>query len=347
MYRIKNEHFGETPEGKKVEKFILSNSKGISVQLITLGATLVSLKIPDRRGQIDEVTLGFDKLEQYLQEKYYFGATIGRFANRIAGGLFHLDDIEYHLSCNENGLNHLHGGNRGYDKVLWQAESWQNKNTIGVSFNYISPDGEEGYPGNLTSEVTYSLNEDNELKIEYLAKTDKKTIVNLTNHTYWNLSGRLSETVLNHKLTLLGKKYLPIDNNLIPTGEIRDVFGTPMDFTEPKLIGEDIENVAGGYDHCFVIDGSGEKLNLAAIAHEPRSGRTMEVLTTKPGIQFYSGNKISDVRGANGVLFHKHSGLCLEAEFYPNSINEDSFPSPVLYSDKEYHQATMYRFFIN
>jgi aldose 1-epimerase len=346
MNSIKNDLFGKTSNGKKIESFILSNSKRVSVQLINLGATIVSLKMPDRRGQIGEVALGFDNPEQYLQEKYYFGATIGRFANRIANGLFYLDNKEYHLACNENGVNHLHGGKRGFDKVLWESKSWQNKNKSRVSFTYISQDGEEGYPGNLSLEVTYSLNEDNELKIEYWAKTDKNTIVNLTNHSYWNLSGRLSETVLNHELTLFSNKYLPVDNNLIPTGEIRDVSGTPMDFTEPRLIGEGIGNVSGGYDHCFVINNSGNKLNLAAIVHEPKSGRTMEVLTTKPGIQFYSGNKISHVIGANRVLFHKHSGLCLESEFYPNSINVDNFPSPILYPDKEYHQVTKYRFFI-
>jgi aldose 1-epimerase len=347
MESIKNDLFGKISEGKSVERFILSNSKGISAKLITLGATLISLELPDREGKKSEVILGYDNLEQYLSGKYYFGATIGRFANRITGGIFWLDNVEYQLACNENGLNHLHGGKRGFDKVLWEPESWKSRNSAGVSFTYLSPDGEEGYPGNLNSKVTYSLNKDNELRIEYYAKTDKATIVNLTNHSYWNLSGNLSKTVLNHELTLKCNKYLPVDKNLIPIGEMRDVCGTPMDFTEPKLIGEDIKNVAGGYDHCFVIDGSGEKLDLSAVVHEPMSGRNMEVLTTKPGIQFYSGNKISNVRGAKGVVFHKHSGLCLETEFYPNSINVDKFPSPILYPGEEYHYITIYRFSID
>ena len=284
MESIKHDLFGKTPEGKQVEIFILNNSKGITATVMALGATLISFKMPDRRGQIKEVTLGYDNLEQYLRGKYYFGATVGRFANRIAGGIFRLDNVEYHLACNENGLNHLHGGNRGFDKVLWEPESWRSRNAVGVSFTYISPDGEEGYPGNLSSKVNYSLSENNELKIEYYAKTDKSTIVNLTNHSYWNLSGTASETILNHELTLKCNKYLPVDNNLIPTGEIRDVCETPMDFTKPKLIGKDIGNTEGGYDHCFVIDSSSKRLKLAAIVCEPKSRRAMEVLTTKPGI---------------------------------------------------------------
>lgn len=344
---IKHDLFGKTPEGKDVERFILNNSKGMTVKLITLGATLISLEMPDREGEKSEVTLGFDNLTQYLSGKYYFGATIGRFANRIAGGIFRLDNTEYQLACNENGLNHLHGGNRGFDKVLWEPDILESRNAVGVSFTYISPDGEEGYPGNLDSKVTYSLNEDNELKIEYYAKTDKATIVNMTNHSYWNLSGNLSGTVLSHELTLKCNKYLPVDNNLIPTGQIRDVYGTPMDFSKPKLIGRDIANIEGDYDHCFLINGPSNKLNPAAMLHEPKTGRAMEVLTTKPGIQVYSGNKIRDVRGAKGTLFHKYSGLCLETEFFPNSINEDNFPSPILYPGKVYQHIAIYRFFID
>jgi aldose 1-epimerase len=347
MDNIKHDIFGKMPDGKDVGRFILNNSKGITVKLITLGATLISLGMPDKKGEKSEVILGYDNLEQYLLGQYYFGATIGRFANRIAGGTFRLDNNEYQLACNENGLNHLHGGYRGFDKVLWEPECWESQNAVGVSFTYFSPNGEEGYPGNLNSKVIYSLNEDNELKIEYYAKTDKATIVNMTNHSYWNLSGTLSETVLNHELTLNCNKYLPVDNNLIPTGEIRDVYGTPMDFSKPKIIGKDIANIKGGYDHCYVIDGQDNRLNSVAMLHEPKTGRTMEVLTTKPGIQLYSGNKIGDIKGANGVLFHKHSGLCLETEFFPNSINENKFPSPILYPGKEYNYITIYHFFIS
>ncbi len=243
-------------------------------------------------------------------------------------------------------MNHLHGGNRGFDKVVWQAESLKDTALAGVRFSYLSPDGEEGYPGNLRVSVSYSLNENNELKIEYHARTDKTTIVNLTNHTYWNLAVAGSGTVMNHELTLNCKKYLPVNNNLIPTGEIEDVYGTLMDFTKPKLIGEDINNTTGGYDHCFVIDSSKQGLNLAAKLHEPKNGRSMEILTTKPGIQFYSGNLIEDTKGAGGTLFQRYGGLCLETEFFPNSVNEPKFPSPILYPHKTYNQVTIHRFYV-
>ena len=341
---VKYELFGTTPEGEKVGKFLLNNSKGITATIMSLGGTVISLKMPDREGEIKEVTLGFDNLQQYLAGHSYFGAAIGRFANRIAKGVFQLDGVKYYLACNEKSLNHLHGGNKGFDKVVWQAESFEDTTLTGVTFSYLSSDGEEGYPGNLRVTVTYSLNEDNEFKIEYNAQTDKPTIVNLTNHTYWNLAGAGSGTVLNHQLTLKSKKYLPVNNSLIPTGEIKTVHGTPMDFTMPKLIGKDIHDTAGGYDHCFVIESSNQELSLAAKLYEPESGRTMEILTTTPGIQFYSGNFLDNVRGAGGALFQKHSGLCLETGFFPNSINEPEFPSPILYPDRTYHQVTIHRF---
>ena len=344
---VKQKLFGTTPQGEKVEKFILSNSQGITATVMNLGGTVISLKMPDREGEIKEITLGFDNLQQYLTSHFYFGAAIGRFANRIAKGVFQLNGIKYHLALNDHGLNHLHGGNKGFDKVIWQAESFEDTASTGVVFSYLSSDGEEGYPGNLKVTVTYSLNEDNEFKIEYDAQTDKSTIVNLTNHTYWNLTGAGSGTVMNHQLTLKSKKYLLVDNSLIPTGEIKNVYGTPMDFTKSKLIGEDIHDTAGGYDHCFVIEPSNQELNLAAKVYEPKSGRTMEILTTTPGIQFYSGNFLTDTKGADGALFQKHSGLCLETEFFPNSINEPGFPSPILYPDRTYHQVTIHRFSID
>ena len=341
---VKYELFGTTPEGEKVGKFILNNSKGITASVMSLGGTVISLKMPDREGEIKEITLGFDNLQQYLASYFYFGAIIGRFANRIAKGVFQLDGVRYYLARNDNGLNHLHGGNKGFDKVVWQAESFKDNTSTEVAFSYLSSDGEEGYPGNLRVIVTYSLNEDNEFKIEYNAQTDKPTIVNLTNHTYWNLAGAGSGTVMNHQLTLKGKKYLPVNNNLIPTGEIKTVYGTPMDFTKPKLIGKDIHDTAGGYDHCFVIESLNQELSLAAKLYEPESGRTMEILTTTPGIQFYSGNFLDNIRGAGGALFQKHGGLCLETGFFPNSINEPNFPSPILYPDRTYHQVTIHRF---
>ena len=342
---VKYELFGTTPEGEKVGKFILNNSQGVTATVMSLGSTIISLKMPDREGEIKEVTLGFDNLQQYLAGHSYFGAVIGRFANRIAKGVFQLEGVRYDLARNENGLNHLHGGNQGFDKVIWQAESFEDTVLSGVTFSYLSSDGEEGYPGNLRVTVTYSLNEDNEFKIEYDAQTDKTTIVNLTNHTYWNLAGAGSGTVMNHQLTLKSKKYLPVNNYLIPTGEIKTVYGTPMDFTKPKLIGKDINDTAGGYDHCFVIESLNQERSLAAKLYEPESGRTMEILTTTPGIQFYSGNFLDHIRGAGGALFQKHSGLCLETGFFPNSINEPEFPSPILYPDRTYHQVTIHRFF--
>jgi len=341
---VKYELFGTTPEGEKVGKFILNNSKGITATIMSLGGTVISLKMPDREGEIKEITLGFDNLQQYLAGHSYFGAAIGRFANRIAKGVFRLDGVTYYLARNDHGLNHLHGGNKGFDKVVWQAESFKDTALTGVVFSYLSPDGEEGYPGNLRVTITYSLNEDNEFKIEYDAQTDKPTIVNLTNHTYWNLAGAGSGTVMNHQLTLNSKKYLPVNNSLIPTGEIKAVFDTPMDFTKPKLIGKDIHDTADGYDHCFVIESSNQELNLAAKLYEPESGRTMGILTTTPGIQFYSGNFLDNIKGAGGALFQKHSGLCLETGLFPNSINEPGFPSPILYPDKAYHQVTIHRF---
>jgi len=341
---VKYELFGTTPEGEKVGKFTLNNSKGITATIMSLGGTVISLKMPDREGKIKEITLGFDNLQQYLAGHSYFGAAIGRFANRIAKGVFQLDGVKYYLACNEKGLNHLHGGNKGFNKVVWQAESFKDATLTGVTFSYLSSDGEEGYPGNLKVTIAYSLNEDNEFKIEYDAQTDKSTIVNLTNHTYWNLAGAGSGTIMNHQLTLKSKKYLPVNNSLIPTGEIRTVYDTPMDFTKPKLIGEDIHDTASGYDHCFVIEALNQELSLAAKLYEPESGRTMEIFTTTPGIQFYSGNFLDNVRGAGGALFQKHGGLCLETGFFPNSINEPGFSSPILYPDKTYHQVTIHRF---
>jgi aldose 1-epimerase len=341
---VKYELFGTTPEGEKVGKFILNNSKGITATIMSLGGTVISLKMPDREGKIKEITLGFDNLQQYLAGHSYFGAAIGRFANRIAKGVFQLDGVQYYLARNDHDLNHLHGGNKGFDKVVWQAESFKDTALTGVVFSYLSSDGEEGYPGNLKVTITYSLNENNEFKIEYDAQTDKTTIVNLTNHTYWNLAGAGSGTIMNHQLTLKSKKYLPVNNHLIPTGEIKTVYDTPMDFTKPKLIGKDVHNSSGGYDHCFVIEPSNQEPSLAARLYEPESGRTMEILTTTPGIQFYSGNFLDSIRGAGGALFQKHSGLCLETGFFPNSINEPGFPSPILYPDRTYHQITIHRF---
>jgi len=344
--KIKDELFGITPQGEEVKKFNMENSRGISVAVINWGATVVSLRMPNQKGNPQEITLGFDNLLQYLEHNFYFGATIGRFANRIAGGFFQLGGLSYQLACNEKGINHLHGGNKGFDKVIWQAEVFEEGDLAGIKFSYLSTDKEEGYPGTLKVEVEYSLNEDNELKIEYFARTDQPTIVNLTNHTYWNLAGAGSGTILGHQLTIKSDKYLPVNGNLIPTGEIKSVYGTPMDFTRPKLIGRDFPQLENGYDHCFVLEPFDHDLKLVAIVYEPDSGRTMEIFTTKPGIQFYSGNMLEDITGAQGRLFQRYGGLCLETEYFPNAINEPTFVSPVLLPGEVYHHITIHRFSI-
>lgn len=344
--KIKNELFGITPQGEEVKKFTMENSRGITAAVITLGGTLVSLRMPDRKGNTREITLGFDSISQYLAHKFYFGATIGRFANRIARGIFQLEGVKYHLACNEKGKHHLHGGNKGFDKVVWQAEGFEKEDAAELKLSYLSLDGEEGYPGNLKVEVNYSLNEDNELKIEYFAQTDKPTIINLTNHTYWNLAGAGSGTIMQHQLTINSDQYLPTDEDLIPTGEISSVYHTPLDFTRPKLIGRDFPQLANGYDHCFVLASLSDELKLAAQLYEPESGRTMEILTTKPAIQLYTGNFLYEVGGAGGILFQKYGALCLETEYFPNSVNEHKFPSPVLYPAKTYHHITIHRFSI-
>lgn len=341
------ELFGTTKDGKTVEKFTLGNSKGITAAVMNLGGILISFKMPDRTGAVREITLGFDTLDEYLAGHPYFGAIIGRFANRIARGRFQLDGVEYTLARNEKNINHLHGGIMGFDKVVWQTEAFQDSALAGVRFSYLSPDGEEGYPGNLNLNVTYSLNEENELRFEYWAETDKATPVNLTNHAYWNLAGAGSGSILDHELLLNCSKYLPVDEAFIPTGEIRTVRGTPMDFTTPKPIGIDMDKVPGGYDHCFVGDPSDQELTLIARLYEPKSGRGMRISTTKPGVQFYAGNLLDSIRGAGGALFDKHGALCLETEFFPDAVNQPGFPSAILRPGKTYHHTTVHSFFID
>lgn len=344
---LNQELFGTTSEGKKVEKFTLSNSKGLTGAIMTLGGILISFKMPDRTGTVEEITLGFDTLDEYLAGHPYFGAIIGRFANRIALGKFQLEGVEYRLACNEKNINHLHGGNVGFDKVLWQAEAFQNSSSAGLRLSYLSPDGEEGYPGNLKVSVTYTLNEENELTFEYRAETDKATPVNLTNHAYWNLAGVGSGSILGHELLLNCSRYLPVTEALIPTGEMRLVQGTPMDFTTSKPISTDMDKVPGGYDHCFVTDPSDQELTPIARLYEPKSGRGMTISTTKPGVQFYTGNLLGEIRGAGGALFDKHGALCLETEFFPDAVNEPHFPSSILRPGETYHHITTHRFFID
>jgi len=344
---IQKQSFGQMPDGQKVDLYVLTNGKGLSAKIMTYGATLVSLGVPDRNGDIADITLGCDSLEGYMAASPYFGATVGRYANRIAKGEFILEGVEYTLAAN-NGENHLHGGIKGFDKVLWQAEPIRQEGMVGVKFVYFSKDGEEGYPGNLACAVTYMLTDNDELKITYEAETDKATPVNLTHHSYFNLAGQGEGDILSHELMLDADKYTPVDAGLIPTGEIRDVADSPMDFTTPHTIGERIDHVEGGYDHNFVLRSGGGALALAARVYEPKTGRIMEIHTTEPGIQFYSGNFLDGtITGKAGRVYNQHYGFCLEPQHFPDSPNRPDFPSSILQPGAKYLSRTVFKFSTN
>jgi aldose 1-epimerase len=341
---VQKKEFGQLPDGQVVDLYVLTNATGIKARVMTYGATLVSLEVPDREGNFADITLGFDSLEGYLSASPYFGSTVGRYANRIAKGKFTLEGVEYTLAQN-NGENHLHGGIQGFDKVIWDAEPVGMEEAVGVKFVYLSEDGEEGYPGNLTCTVTYLLTDTDELRINYQAETDKLTPVNLTHHSYFNLEGQGSGDILDHELMIDANSYTPVDEGLIPTGEIRRVEDTPMDFTTPHAIGERIDQVEGGYDHNFVLRGGGGKLILAARVYEPQSGRVMEVHTTEPGIQFYSGNFLDgSITGKSGKVYYKYYGFCLEPQHFPDSPNKPSFPSTILRPNDRYMSLTVFKF---
>ena len=314
---------------------------------MTYGATIISVETPDRHGRIENVTLSLDSLGDYLKGHPCLGSTIGRYANRIAKGKFSLGGRQYTLAIN-NGPNHLHGGLKGFDKVVWQAKPVQTDNSVGVAFSYESADGEEGYPGKLTAEVIYSLTDDNELRMEYSATTDKPTVVNLTNHAYWNLADGGRSDVLGHELTLNADYYLPVDAGLIPLGQPKAVQGTPLDFTQPRTIGARIDQLDGGYDHCYVLNKSedGRGPDLAARVAAPASGRVMEVYTTEPGIQLYTANGLDGTLRARGRTYQKHAGFCLEAQHYPDSPNRPDFPSTLLSPGETYHQLTVHKFHV-
>jgi len=342
---VKKDPFGVLPDGTAVEIFTLTNNRGIEARLMTYGATLVSLKLPDRNGAFDDVVLGYDSLDGYVKNSPYFGSIVGRYGNRIAKGRFTLNGVTYGLATN-NGPNHLHGGIKGYDKVVWMAEPIREADAVGVKFAYLSKDGEEGYPGNLAVTVTYWLTNADELRIDYQAVTDKATPVNLTHHSYWAFAGQGSRDILGHELTLEADKYTVVDEGLIPTGELRDVRGTPMDFTVPHTIGERIAQVPGGYDHNYVLRSGGGAMILAARVHEPTTGRTMEITTTEPGIQFYSGNFLDGtITGKGGRVYQKHYGFCLETQHFPDSPNQPDFPSTILEPGQTYRTTTVHKFF--
>lgn len=339
---MNQQSFGKSDD-KDVNRYTLKNTKGMTVSIINYGATVTAIMVPDKNGQMGDVVLGYDSLSGYTQKgSPYFGAVVGRYGNRIAKGKFTLDGKTYTLATNNNG-NSLHGGLKGFDKVVWNAQQ-QGDNAL--TLTYDSKDGEEGYPGNLHAQVVYSLTDDNGLKIDYTATTDKATPINLTNHSYFNLSAGKATTIEDHELMLNADKYTAVNDNLIPTGQNPSVKGTPMDFTIAKKIGKDLPMVKGGYDHNYVLNKKGNELSLAATVHDPSSGRLMEVYTTQPGVQFYSGNfldgTLKDTK--NGASYIKHAALCLETQHFPDSPNQPSFPSTILKPGETYHYTTIYKF---
>ncbi len=340
---VTKEPFGSLPDGTAIELYTLTNAHGLKARLITYGAILVSLGVPDRTGAVGDITLGCDSIEGYLKPPPYFGAIVGRYGNRIAKGKFSIGGIEYTLATND-GANHLHGGVKGFDKVVWAAEPVKEADAVGVRFSYLSPDGEEGYPGNLKAVVTYLLTGADELKIAYEAETDKATPVNLTHHSYFNLAGQGNGTILGHEMMINADQFTPVDAGLIPTGELKNVQGTPMDFTSPSTIGSRIAEVPGGYDHNYVLRG-GEAPVLAAVVYEPTSGRVMEIRTTEPGVQFYSGNFLDGtIIGKGGKVYPQYAGFCLETQHFPDSPNHPNFPSTILEPGKKLVSLTVHRF---
>ncbi len=344
---IVKKHFGNLQDGSQVDLFTLTNSNNMKVGILNYGGTVVSIEVPDKNGKFDDVALGYDTIEKYCKNTCYFGALIGRHGNRIEDSKFELNGKVYNLAVND-GKNHLHGGIKGFDKVIWKAEPSTDGKSLKLT--YTSPDGEENYPGNLDVTVTYSLTDENELKLDYFAVSDKDTVINLTNHTYFNLAGHASGDVLKHQMMINADKFTVINNEGIPTGEIRDVKGTPLDFTELTEIGVGIDStyeqmICGkGYDHNWVLKVSGKKPEKAAEVYCSETGRLMEVFTTKPGVQFYSGNFVTKHEGKNGAIYGKRGGLCLETQFFPNAMKHKNFPSPILKAGEEYKYTTIYKF---
>jgi aldose 1-epimerase len=343
------EPFGKTPDGTEVTLYTLTNQSGAEARVMTYGGIVVSLRVPDRDGKLDDVVLGYDDLEGYVRDNSpYFGALIGRYGNRISRGRFTLDGVEYRLARN-NGENHLHGGLRGFDKVVWRASDVTQSEGQALQLTYLSRDGEEGYPGNMSVTVIYTLTGENELKIKYSATTDRPTILNLTNHSYFNLAG--AGDILSHEVTINADRFTPIDKGLIPTGELARVEGTPMDFRTPATIGYRIEEgyeqllYGLGYDHNWVLNKDVDALTLAARVYERGSGRVLEVYTTQPGMQFYSGNFLDGtIRGKGGKVYERRNGFCMETQHFPDSPNHPDFPSTILSPGQRYEQMTVYKF---
>jgi len=347
---VSGEKFLIDCENKDISLYTISNDKGMEAQITNYGAIVVSLTVPDKNGKLDDVVLGYDNISGYFDNAPYFGAIIGRHANRIEGASFELNEVTYNLEKNEKE-NHLHGGSKGFHKVVWKVAPDFKEGGNSITLLYRSEDGEQNYPGNLDVQVTYTISNDNSFHIDYFAVSDKDTVVNLTNHTYFNLSGKEKNDILDHELRIFADKFTAIDQNCIPTGEIRDVSGTPLDFTEMKpirsgIFSDDPQIVYGnGYDHNWVLNSKGDISQKAAEVYDSFSGRRMEVYTTKPGMQFYSGNSIkSSQTGKYGVNYKVRSGFCLETQFFPNAIKHKHFPSPILKAGKEYRHKTIYKF---
>jgi aldose 1-epimerase len=350
MMRLAQSAFGQMPDGTAVDLFTLRNAAGIEIRVITYGGVIVSLKTPDRTGALDDIVLGFDDLESYLTKSRYFGCIVGRYGNRIAGGRFTLDGQVYTLATN-NGPNHLHGGLRGWDKAVWHAAPFERADAAGVVLRHASPDGDEGYPGEVAATVTYTLSDRDQLSVRYQATTTRPTVINLTQHTYFNLAGTKAADVLGHQLRLNASRFTPVSEALIPTGELASVTGTPFDFRTMTPIGARINEGheqlvrAKGYDHNFVVDRGGDALTPAAHVEEPLTGRTLDVATTEPGLQFYSGNFLDNSRiGKGGRVLSYRSGFCLETQHFPDSPNHPTFPSTELRPGGSYLSETIFGF---
>jgi aldose 1-epimerase len=332
-----------TADGKEVNLYTLKNAKGMEVKITNFGGIVTAIMAPDKNGNFENVVLGLDSLSQYQANTNFLGITVGRYANRIAKGKFTLNGVEYTLATN-NGANHLHGGVKGFGKVVWDAKEITGADSVALELTYLSKDMEEGYPGNLTSKVTYVLTNNNELKIYYEAETDKPTVINLTNHSYFNLSA-CKESILGEELKIYGDSITPTDSTLIPTGEIKATAGTGFDFSTTHKIGERIDSIPGGYDINYKLNRAGSDLTLAVELYDPTSGRFMETYTTEPGMQFYSGNFLDGtITGQGGVVYQKYYGLCLEAQKFPDSPNQPKFPTTTLNPDEKYTQLTIYKF---
>jgi aldose 1-epimerase len=344
--KITKESYGILPDSTEVNLFTMTNQHGIRMKVTNYGGIITSLEVPGRNGELADIVLGYDNLDGYLKMTPYFGAIVGRYGNRIAKGKFILDGKEYLLARN-NGENHLHGGIKGFDKVVWDAQEFKDTSKVGLMLHYLSRDGEEGYPGNLDITVSYSLTNNNELRIDYLATTDKATPVNITQHSYFNLKGGGNSDILNHIMMINASRYTVVDSSLIPTGELRSVNGTPMDFTSPIAIGARIKEVGGkpvGYDHNYVLNSPGQ-FELAVKVYEPESGRIMEVFTDQPGVQFYTGNFLDgSITGKGGKKYDQYYGFCLETQHFPDSPNHPDFPNTILRTGESYKSTTVFRF---